>query len=351
MAMSPSLVYAQAPAASSADATRAAQKLDVSDVGPDVFFGAVIFPSRMLASPSMQMNPMIAMIFDGMKKDLGFHPSDIERLLIVAENPQGDSGPDVGLVLHFSKPADAKAIFPALREKTTEAKIDDKPFFRAADPKDFSLYLLDQNTALVAHEAMVRKMVANRTQPTEGRMSGVLSRFDDSNDVLAVLLIEPLRPMIKDKLAKDPPPPPYADVQKIPDLVHSLGLKGSLTGPGNVTLSLRCSDEAAATELERIINDLLAKAKSETTAQMSAKPAGGDPAQAAMAQQMLQASQKMIEMFRPTRNGSRLEIVKEGPETIAAIGMGVAMLLPAIQAGREAARRAVERSGASNDKK
>lgn len=351
MAMSPSLVYAQAPAASAADATKAAQKLDVSDVGPDAFFGAVVFPNRILASPAMQMNPMMAMIFEGMKKDLGFHPSDIERLLVVAENPQGDAGPDFGLVLHFAKPADPKIIFPTLRQKTTEAKIGDKAFFRAAEATGMCLHLPDERTAILAQEAMLKKMVANRAQPTEGRMSGVLSRFDDSNDVLAVLLIEPLRPMLKDKLAKSPPPPPYADVQKIPDLVHSVGLKGTLTGPGNVTISLRCPDEAAATELERIINDLLAKAKTEMTAQMSAKPAGADPAQAAMAQQMLQSSEKMLEMFRPTRNGSRLEVVKEGPETVAAIGMGVAMLLPAIQASREAARRAVERSGASNEKK
>ena len=80
--------------------------------------------------------------------------------------------------------------------------------------------------------------------------------------------------------------------------------------------------------------------KEKLTAEMSAKSAGANPQQAAMARQALQMSQKMFEMFQPVRKGDRLEVVQEGPGGIAAMGMSVALLLPAVQAAREAARRA-----------
>jgi hypothetical protein len=198
----------------------------------------------------------------------------------------------------------------------------------------------DDRTLLVGQDAMLRKMVANRSAPAAGRLSNVLGRYDDSNDVLAILLVNALRPVLNAQLAKDPPPPPLADIAQIPNLIDTFGLKANFAGTGGITLSARCPDEAAAKDLERIVSNLLAMAKQKMTAQMASPPGGAGPGQAAMAQQMQQQILGMLEMFRPVRKGSRLEVVQEGQSSTAAIGMSAALLLPAVQAAREAARRA-----------
>lgn len=337
--MPPLVACAQAPAAPEVSETG---KLDISYVVPDACFGAVVFPKRILASPLLQMNPMIAPLVEGMKTSWGFDPDNVERLVGVAEYTDDKSGFGVGVVLHFAEPPDSKAILPRIRQEATESAIDDKPLFVAAKPEDPSLYLADDRTVLVGNERVLRKMVENRHGAVEGRMSSILGGFDESNDVLAIVLIEPLRQVIKAKIANEPPPPEYADVAKIPDLVHSVGVKMSLGESGRFILSARCPDEPAAMELDRIIQDLIAKAEETINAKMADVPAD-DPAAQAMAQQMRQGYQMMVEIFRPVRKGKRLEVIQEGAQSAAAVGMSVALVLPAIQAVREAARRTQEK--------
>ncbi|HLA85538.1 MAG TPA: DUF1559 domain-containing protein [Thermoguttaceae bacterium] len=340
MMFSPTLVYAQAPAATEAATTESNLKLDVSYVVPDAVFGAVIYPSRILNAPVVRMNPMLGMMTGELKKNLGFDATEIEQLLVVVDMPRPGKAPGAGMVLRLSQPRDIKTVLPSLRERTSEATIEGKPYLRANNAANASLYMPDDRTLLVADDAMLQKMVANRSHPVKGTLSAVLGRYDGTNDALAILLIKSLRPMLNAEITKKGlPPPELAELTKLPNLIDTFGLKASLSGQGSMTLSARCPDEASAVELEKIINDLLTMAKQKMSERMAAMPAGANPQQAAMAQQMAQASQKMIDMFRPVRKGNRIEVAQEGQGGVAAAGMVTALLLPAVQAAREAARR------------
>ena len=68
-----------------------------------------------------------------------------------------------------------------------------------------------------------------------------------------------------------------------------------------------------------------------------------DPVEQAMAQYMVRMNQYMFKMIRPQRNGTVLSIKQGGQESMyaASTGVLVALLLPAVQAAREAARRSI----------
>ncbi|MBN1589675.1 MAG: DUF1559 domain-containing protein [Pirellulales bacterium] len=343
MAITPSLVYAQAPA-TSATASESVPKLDVSYVVPEATFGAIAFPRRVLTASEMAMLPIEILSASG-KKELGIDPVDVEQILLFAEAPQGGP-PGVGLVVRFSRPYQIESVLPKLQPLTEASEIEGKPYRRGRNPMMPSLYMPDDRTLLVATGGMLEKMIANRDKPADGRISSLLNRLGTSNDFVAILAMEPIRPLLNAQLAKAPVPPPLADLKKVPDLVDLVGVKVRLKNPGNSMLSITARDEAAAVELEKMIDGWLKLARQMMEAEMTqemARRTSDDPVEKASMEYAQRISRMMFEMVRPERKGKRLILASEtqGPQAqVATVGILVALLLPAVQAAREAARRA-----------
>ena len=253
---------------------QAAGKLDVAYVVPEAVFGAVVFPGRIVKSPMLQqMGPMLGPMMLKAKGDLGFDPIDVEQIqMVVSLPPSPGEEPSMGMVIRLSKAYEADKVLPKLTEKTAEGEIDGKKYRKAKTAKDVSVHMPDDRTVLMGHDPMLRAMLANHGKPAAGRLSGVFGRFDDSNDVLAILLVDALRPLIKAQAEKEPPPAEMADAVKLPELIDTLGLKINLSNQAGMVLDARCPDEAAATEAERIINALLDMGKESMTKEMAAKP-------------------------------------------------------------------------------
>ena len=182
--------------------------------------------------------------------------------------------------------------------------MDGKTYRKAAGPMDFSIFRPDDRTLMVAHDDLLRKMLANRAKPTEGKMTNVLKRIAEPPDALAVLLVEPIRPLIAGSLAMVPVPPPLADLKKVPDLLNSVGAKVNLTGNMAMSLTLRATDEEAAEQLQQIIDNGIAMGRQTMLAQMTARPAGDDPLEQAMVQYSKRASDRMMQSLRPCARGS-----------------------------------------------
>jgi prepilin-type processing-associated H-X9-DG protein len=339
MAMSPSMVYAQQPAAAVGKPAGGGLKLDLGYVTPETVAAVVVHPRRVLTSPEMEMLPTEVLSAAG-KKELGIDPVEIEQILLIAEPPQAGP-PQAGIVVRLASPLGAGEILPQLLGGTREAELQGKTYRQGAGPMGFSVFRAEERTLIVAHDGLLRKMVANHAQPQEGNMSRLLGRMKDPPDLLAFLLVEPLRPLLAGPMAEATVPPPLADIKKIPDLVSSIGAKVNLTGDMAMSLAVRAQDEAAAEQLEEIIDRLLALAKQAVLAQIGAQAASSDPVEQAAAKYAQRMSERLIPMFRPERKGSTLTLATTGQAKfqVATIGVLVALLLPAVQAARSAARR------------
>jgi len=162
---------------------------------------------------------------------------------------------------------------------------------------------------------------------------------------MAILLVGPIRPLIAGPLSMAPVPPPLADVKKIPDLLTSVGAKVNLTGNMAMSLTLKANDEAAAEQLEQIIDKLMDVARQQVLQESARQLASSDPVEQAMGRYSKRMSERMLQAIRPVRKGKTLTLATDtsgkNPQMVqmATIGILVALLLPAVQAAREAARR------------
>ena len=164
-------------------------------------------------------------------------------------------------------------------------------------------------------------------------------------DALAILRVEPLRPLIAMPLAMAPVPPPFADVKKLPDLLTSIGLKVNLIDDPGMSLTLRANDEEAAKQVEQIIVNAINAAKAQALKETETLERSSDPIEQAMVRYMKRMNKLSSTLLLPDRKGAALRFaVKWGKGSVAmqmaTVGILIAMLMPAVQAAREAARRA-----------
>ena len=265
-------------------------------------------------------------------------------MLAIAEAPQGEGPPAVAVVLRFAKPVAPGEVFAPLWRQTTEGEVEGKKYRQAQNPMALSIFRPDDRTLMLGNDPLLRKILRQHAQPPTGEMSRVLARIPEPPDVMAVLLVAPLRPLLKGSLDQVPLPPPLAGVETVPDLLNLIGLRANLTGDMAMSLTLRAENEAAAGQLDELIGRLLETARQMMLAETSKQAASPDPIEQAAAQYAQRISTRLMQAFRPERKGSVLTwgTKGQGQMQIATIGVLVALLLPAIQAARSGAADPVE---------
>lgn len=336
MLHSPVLAYA---AEADARAPRS-EKADLGYVTPGAMAAGVAYPRRVLTAPEMEMMPLEILSAAG-KKELGIDPLEIETAMVVVEPPTGGE-PRLGIVLRFIKPLPAEGIFLPLLEGTTADELNGRPYFKAKRPNDPSFYRPDRRTVIFGHDDIVRRMVENQADPKPGRAVRLLGAMEGSSDVAVVVSLPPIREMLKAQLDAAPLPPPLAGFKKLPDLVSSVELSLTAVGSPGAVLRIRAVNEDAAIELEELVAKAIELGKQTMEAELGRQDRSDDPVEKATAQYGRRVVNKMIEMLRPKREGNSLVVRLEGQgqSQVAVIGILIALLLPAVQAAREAARRA-----------
>lgn len=318
----------------------ASDGLDLSYVTPNAVAAVVVFPSRVLKAPEMEMLPHEVLTAVG-KRDLGFEPADVDEIMVVAEVAGGP--PLVAGVVRFSKPYQLKRLVPELATKLTEGDLNGKPYLQAANPMEPGMYMPDERTLLIGMGPMIEKMVANADQPVAGPLSNLLASTRTTADATVVAVLEPVREMLSAMLTMAPVPPPLEDVKQLPQLIKAAKIELQVTGMPGASVVLLAPDEAKAEQLESVLNKAIDFGQQMAMQQMSQEMGEpDDPVEQAMAQYMVRMNQYMFKMVRPQRNGTVLSVKQGGQQTVYAASTGVliALLLPAVQSAREAARRA-----------
>lgn len=296
-------------------------------------------PRRVLTSPEWEMFPVEIMSAQG-KRDLGFDPVEITRILVVVEMKL-PMPPQVAVAARFASPLDTENVLPELKENAVEERLAGRPYHRAQSPQDASFFLPDDKTLLIGDDALLRTMVANFAGPKPSKLRDMLIGMGTAPDLTVVVDFEPLRTELTRHLAMVPLPPEFASVRRIPALLRSGEVKMNLVENLDVLLTLQTEDEAAAKELESILKSLFQRLKEAMLRQITGENRGEDPVTQATAKYTQRVMDRIWDTLQLRRRGDTLtfQLRADASTQMAGVGIATALLLPAVQAARQAATR------------
>ncbi|TWT88378.1 hypothetical protein Mal64_18580 [Pseudobythopirellula maris] len=340
---------AQAPANTPTPAK--AQPLGVSPwVSPESFAFAELRPSRLLAAPLAQYLPIEVADAVG-EKFLGAPLSRLVSLQAIVEPPMGAT-PFYALIAKFDTPVSITHLAPELTEHATLGELGGRQVFQSQHPAMPSIAAIDSRTLIAATPAMLKKVLAGSdAAPVETPLTALLSSRPGETDAYAAVALEPVRPLIQLGLmaARSEAPPETHRYFRAADLLSGVELTVDVTGQHDTTLAIHANDAAAADELESLVaqaqtqyRDLVVSEMAEQRLQMAASE---DPLERAMARYLDRMEAMPVEEFDWRDGPSQFTAIrlKAGEANqhmmVWSIGVVVALLLPAVQAGREAARR------------
>ncbi len=324
----------EAPAASASGKVT----LDLSFIPAEAAAVLVAHPHDALTGPDAEWLPTEVITAAGMQ-NVGFDPITIKEAVVFVSPPgPGSPEPGFGAILRFVETCPKVAILAKL-PPTKEADADGKLIRAGSNARLPSVYFPDERTLVLAPEPMLKKMIA--AKDVDSPLVKLLKAVDVSNHLTFVGSVDAVRDLAKQAVAAAPPlPPQFQDFLKLPDLVSAVLIRVNIGGGGKISATLRGTDDAAAAEIERIVNQGLTIGRQMVLAQMAAMPRGNDPVQDASAKYVSRVTGKFFDLLKPVRHGANVTVASESNSSVAVIGVLISLLLPAVQSARSAARRA-----------
>lgn len=333
MVLTPQLAVAQQPRNMKDVARRSALTL----IPADATAGFIVHPRSAMLDPSMQMLPVEVISAMG-KQQLGFDPLDVE---VVVGAVKLEGAPEIAVALRLRQALELGSLAPALVAGTSEETLKGKPYLKA-DPGGLSFYLPNARTLFVGTDAMIHKMMERTGSADAGVLHGHLAAGTPA-DLQLVVVLQELQGMIQGQLAMLPPlPGPLEALKGIPNDTEAVELRVNVARGWMGELTLHANEEAAAEHIGNVIDDSISVARRMALAQLTQSLTSGDEeVNAAMRKYTERMADMITEMLRPKRDGSKLTIGGsfEAQANTLVIATLVTLLLPAVQAAREAARR------------
>ncbi len=317
--------------------------LDTTYALPSACVVVAARPGQLLRSPAMVMMPT-EVLQAAVMTEIGVDPLTTEQIVFTASPPS--AGPPTAAA-HFTFSAPLNLKMPPLAYPVQEEQLEGRPYLHAqGDPNLPSFWFPDDSSLVVLNDFSAQTFAAK----SEAAPDSLLAKFvasDRGDDLHAMVDLEPLRPFINLGLMQAQVPPQFAEFLQVPNLVKTVELRLTFSHPAASELVISANDEAAADSLIGLFN----KAKQLMAAQMAAETAqqlaSDDPVEQASGRYAQRMAKNWDQLLQLSREGERIVIFRtdpaDGPQSqltqIAVIGVLVALLLPAVQAAREAARR------------
>jgi prepilin-type processing-associated H-X9-DG protein len=320
--------------------SRAAETLDLTYVSSDAIATLVLHPHRLLTSPDLEMMPVEILIAASMEY-VGIDPTDVDQaigLLSVAGLPAGEPG--LGAILRFNTPYDKDAVLQRLGRDTREATHGGKTYRESTTKGGFSICMPDDRTLLIGTTPQLKAMLAPNKRETP--LVKLLKQVDNTKAAVVVLDLATVRPMVAVALQSLPPlPEPFQEFLQLPDLVEWLQVTLDFKGGFDLDVTLGAKDAKNAGKIKDLAERAKVLAQQFVDTQLeTAFGAGESQTEQATAKYMRRLFKKLLDSIEIKVQNEKVNIaIMQGSPYLATTGVLVALLLPAVQAAREAARR------------
>ncbi|TWT76418.1 hypothetical protein CA13_69120 [Planctomycetes bacterium CA13] len=316
-----------------------------SDFIPPDAVAAVFYPvQEVLTDPELEMLP-IEIFQAKVIEEVGVDPLDLLRIKVVAGMP-GPQGPQAGMVIETSKAYQISDLKPQWLVSPEPHDEEGVSVWSLSEIPGAVLYRKDDSTFIVAMGGYLKPMLDADGQALDadkqaGTLAQLVSKLMPRDGINVVAVMDGIRPMVTGLLKQngDSLPPPLSGWTEFAELTDAMlvNLDYGLMS-GLLSVSLLGRDEAAAEELEQLINQSIDFGRDIAVNEMTKNVHGESQlVEEATLKYIDRMSTKLSGLARPKRSGRRVQVDLEG--SIATTGVLVALLLPAVQASREAARR------------
>ena len=320
----------------------------LSLITPDAVAMISVQPALIAKSKSLRRAPLEVITAAGLEY-IGIDPLKLERIDVISGVPiPGPGGFPISICVTHGEPISKELLSRFLPDgAATEKGVELWPI---PQTPGFVLALRNPKQAIIGPKAIVLRLV--KTTPGEGELRKLVASLGSGAAIQLVVALEPLRALLVESAG-------MPQLQSIPDLVPNLkvvaekarmiGMRIEAGDTPSTTYMMEGTSPADTVELTKSVKSLIRlgmKAGVENLERELAREPGKTPVATLAYTKRMSAEIESRLNFEP--NGSRLAVKLEGQTmVIAQTGIAVGLLLPAVQASREAARRM---SGSNNVK-
>jgi hypothetical protein len=318
---------------------------------PPIAIGAVIFrPQALIGYPafpsaSVKMMPLEVIEAWG-RENFGMNPLSIAEIKIMVGMPTGTQPPPLGMVITTLEDFDPGNL-------SADLLADSGPI-ETRGGKLYPLALRGVNVEMVLESISPRTVLIGdrltlQSMRNAAEGNGPLADLLRANrigtaDMQVAVAVQPLRPILS-QVASQPPPDAPREIKELIQgivLVNSVVARLKWDGAAAVTrLEVLADDAKGAAELLRVVEGAMDYGKAQAIAGIDSSMAGQEPGPVndAIRGYMRRMVEELTTIYRPKLAGDRLTLDYRADTSVATTGVLVGLLLPAVQASREAARR------------
>ena len=291
---------------------------ELSYVPSDAAVVTVVRVKRIMEAKLLEPLLQDAMVAEQLKQS-PIDPRIVESVTVAGLPRKGEAKPwqaplSPVMVVRFTEPTDGKAIVEKLappgRAKFEERSHQGKSYY-AAD-RDMFFFQPDEKTVVMGEqEETVKGLLSGAAK---GPAAEKLQAAGADNDIVAVVLMEPMRGTIKDakEQLKKAPMPGMAELANLPDQIKSATLTVNLSSDTLAKATLECVNAEAGKKVGDAIKGALELAK--LLAGMGIAQAQASKETPPEAKQALDVAAKALAGLQLTQTGEQVVVTAAKPE-------------------------------------